>query len=469
VLPQHLLGVRALSVDVTQMREGASVAVVGAGIAGLAAAHDLYRAGYRPTVFESRDRVGGRILTVDRGDFRMDLGTAVYLGTYKAAIELIHEIGLGDQFTERDATCVIPRDGRNHYLDLTRPVRAGLATRALTVRDKLTAVKLGATLVRHRASLGYDRYERLAEVDTETTDEYCERVLSRSVRDYLGRPLVSGTWVADPRETSAALLLWTVRNMLVPNVYNLTTGVGGLTDALAAEVGVRCSTPVLDVTDTGPGVEVTAVVDGTERTESFDAAVIATTARPALSMYPQMDDNHRTLYETARYRRLGNVALGLSRRPDDPGTFYLVPPSDDPDVTSVVIDHNKAPNRAPEGKGLVTVLLSHDYLERTDDEPDETLLARGVQAAERYLGPLSDDVEEHAEVRWAESVPAIDTGRFKLIAEFTRKVDPTRRVQLASDLDRIPGLNGALVSGREAARRVMTAVPAGPVATEGVR
>ncbi|HEX6900213.1 MAG TPA: NAD(P)/FAD-dependent oxidoreductase [Thermoanaerobaculia bacterium] len=39
------------------------VAVVGAGVAGLAAARELHRAGFRVAVFESRDRIGGRILT----------------------------------------------------------------------------------------------------------------------------------------------------------------------------------------------------------------------------------------------------------------------------------------------------------------------------------------------------------------------------------------------------------------------
>ena len=48
----------------------------------------------------------------------------------------------------------------------------------------------------------------------------------------------------------------------------------------------------------------------------------------------------------------------------------------------------------------------------------------------------------------------LDKNTHVIIADFRKKVDPTARVQFASDLDRIPGLNGALVSGKEAAARV---------------
>src|SRR2546423_895354 len=49
-----------------QSRRRASVVVVGAGLAGLAAAHELDRAGFRLTVLEARARVGGRVQTLRR-------------------------------------------------------------------------------------------------------------------------------------------------------------------------------------------------------------------------------------------------------------------------------------------------------------------------------------------------------------------------------------------------------------------
>ena len=45
---------------------GKSVVVIGAGFGGLAAAYELVAAGYKVTVVEARDRVGGRVLSFDR-------------------------------------------------------------------------------------------------------------------------------------------------------------------------------------------------------------------------------------------------------------------------------------------------------------------------------------------------------------------------------------------------------------------
>lgn len=53
-----------------------SVVVVGAGVAGLAAARSLQRAGVPVVVLEARDRVGGRIQTESVGRARVDLGAA---------------------------------------------------------------------------------------------------------------------------------------------------------------------------------------------------------------------------------------------------------------------------------------------------------------------------------------------------------------------------------------------------------
>jgi monoamine oxidase len=57
--------------------KGASVLVLGAGVAGMVAAMELRRAGYRVTILEYNDRSGGRTWTIRGGDRFTELGGAV--------------------------------------------------------------------------------------------------------------------------------------------------------------------------------------------------------------------------------------------------------------------------------------------------------------------------------------------------------------------------------------------------------
>ncbi|MFT4037219.1 MAG: FAD-dependent oxidoreductase [Thermomicrobiales bacterium] len=55
---------------------GERVIVIGAGIAGIAAARDLQNAGLAPVILEARDRIGGRIWTNRRWGFPLDMGAS---------------------------------------------------------------------------------------------------------------------------------------------------------------------------------------------------------------------------------------------------------------------------------------------------------------------------------------------------------------------------------------------------------
>jgi monoamine oxidase len=83
---------------------GRSVVILGAGIAGLVSAYELKRAGYRVTVLEARDRIGGRAWTVRRGDRIVQMGRpdqvaafdpGLYFNAGPARIPSSHRVILG--------------------------------------------------------------------------------------------------------------------------------------------------------------------------------------------------------------------------------------------------------------------------------------------------------------------------------------------------------------------------------------
>ena len=150
-------------------------AVVGAGIAGLAAAREIVLAGGDAVVFESDARVGGRIKTVRRGGFTFDSGAFIYLGSYRQATEMMRAVGLEAQMAKVPANGAMPRDGRLHFLDLSKPVRAVAGTRYLSVADKLRLSKLMFQLARHWKDLNYEDASGVAAIDTDTVESWCGR------------------------------------------------------------------------------------------------------------------------------------------------------------------------------------------------------------------------------------------------------------------------------------------------------
>src|SRR6476661_7498956 len=70
----------------TSSGNGRSVVVLGAGISGLVSAYELKRAGYRVTVLEARNRIGGRAWTVRNGTRIVQMGRPDQVATFSPSL-----------------------------------------------------------------------------------------------------------------------------------------------------------------------------------------------------------------------------------------------------------------------------------------------------------------------------------------------------------------------------------------------
>jgi phytoene dehydrogenase-like protein len=146
----------------------AEVAVIGGGLAGLACARALAKAGKDVHLFEGSTEIGGRMRTfIHRDGFRLDAGFHVFLTGYPA---VQRDLDVGALHVRPfEPGCVVARGGHLH--PLPDPWRGGSFTEALrfplgTLGDKLKLSGLRTrgvdrdpdrTTMEHLRSLGFSR------------------------------------------------------------------------------------------------------------------------------------------------------------------------------------------------------------------------------------------------------------------------------------------------------------------------
>ncbi|WP_051367518.1 FAD-dependent oxidoreductase [Hamadaea tsunoensis] len=129
--------------------EGTRVLVIGAGIAGLASARALHDRGYRVTVLEARERIGGRIWTDHHG---VDLGAHWIHGTDGNPVtELVERLEIPYSYVGGDSAYTGGFDSLNLVGADRRPAGHTAKHRTLELADGvLHELELRAELARRR-------------------------------------------------------------------------------------------------------------------------------------------------------------------------------------------------------------------------------------------------------------------------------------------------------------------------------
>jgi zeta-carotene desaturase len=133
------------------------VAIVGAGLAGLSTAVDLVDAGHEVEIFESRPFVGGKVGSwVDKDGNHIEMGLHVFFNNYRNLFALMQRVGAYDALLPKEHVhTFINRGGDIGTLDFRFPIgapfnglKAFFTTGQLSVVDKLqNAIALGTSPV----------------------------------------------------------------------------------------------------------------------------------------------------------------------------------------------------------------------------------------------------------------------------------------------------------------------------------
>ncbi|MFD7701734.1 NAD(P)/FAD-dependent oxidoreductase [Streptomyces caelestis] len=265
--------------------------VVGAGLAGLACALDLCRAGLRVALLEASDGVGGRMRTDRQDGFLLDRGFQVFNTSYPQVKRRLDLRSL----RLRPFTPGIIAHTPTGPLRLADPTRSPGAARRLLPGRILTARDLAAlaALTARDAMLPAGLLKRRA--DRSTSEALSRAFLSDAVIAHVLRPFLSGVFLEDRLETSARFFHLVWRSMVRGSLCLPAAGIGAVPARLADGLpdGVlRLATPVAGITDEG-----VLLGDGTEvPAPTVVVATDATTAGRLLPGLPVPDGRTVTTY-----------------------------------------------------------------------------------------------------------------------------------------------------------------------------
>jgi oxygen-dependent protoporphyrinogen oxidase len=430
------------------------VAIVGAGLSGLTAGYRLQTAGWQVDVFEATDAPGGRVQTVRRDGYAIDTGASALGSTYHSYIALARELGV--ELHPTAPYIGIRRAGVTHLLDMDKMVRSGLTTPLLSLGAKLRVPRLAVdvAVAKARGRLDYTDMRKAAPLDTESARAYARRVLSAELDSYLCEPIVRTMLIADTDKVSKVELLSGIGNIFTAKILAAAGGQGRVPERLAERLKVHLQTPVTEVRRTENQVRVSH--SGT--TSDYDACVVTCPLPEATAICVDDRSILGPLDTSLGYTQCISVAVGTTRPPDCPAFLVMFPSVEDPDIALMFLDHNKAPDRAPAGHGLLSCLLETGASERMIGVPDEQLVGHALATVFEVFPELRNTVEFTHVTRWWRALPFTRIGAYQDIGRLNAALDPASPVQYAADFMSAAGQNTAVEFGNRAARNLIGAL-----------
>ena len=420
------------------------VCVVGAGLAGLAAAVELAAAGLDVAVAEQADRPGGRArgrcvdgYTVAEGDHLLHTAwAAVRAAADPAGLRLAEFAGGVCVQQEEQRLLFGAASGRPHQ------AAAGLRAPAGSAQDKARIARLMYRLATSEPE------GALAGPEHAAADSFELRGFSAQLVDQFLRPLLAGLAADEDLASSIRGADWLLRLLVRGRFAVPEQGIGALAETLAR----RLPEGVLRLSTKVRTVHTYRVTTDAERIDTR-AVIVAADPRAAYELIPGLYEPEiravTTLWHTADAHEL----------PDDgerssPVVLDAAPGSP---VARTAVVSGVAPHLAPAGKALIATSVTGG------DGRDLEALDKAVRGR---LGAIhGTDMS-----RWQTlDIRHTDWGLVTLRSpyNFSRPVRIIKGLYVCGDHRDLPNVEGALRSGRRAAAAVLEDL--GRVADSGHR
>lgn len=431
-----------------------SVIVIGAGVAGLAAARYLAQRGVEVTVLEKGTRVGGRTQTDIIESFKIDSGSQFIANFYRHTWGLISELNLLDSLVPIPGSIAVARSGKLYEVGTLSDL---LSARLLSLGSKLRLNKLLLSTFLHWQEVNIHAFYKAYKLDSVSIAHYAHQELNDELLAYLFQPALSGIFFWTPNHTSQAMLLVLVKAALNMKLFTLRDGLGQLPEAMAATLHVQCNVEVTSVTrDIAGNYTIEASMQGERKRFTADGIVCATPAPNVSTLFPNLNAKQQAFFGAIHYSSAINASLRLNHQLHSAPYGFVCSDREMKYLSAANIVSAKNPQQIPQGKDVVALFSASQELLESDDEFIQKILWTDLQSTGLIHSMRDEDEFINCSVyRWHQALPEFDVGHFKRLKSFADGEIESDGVVFAGDYLGGPFLEGAITSGLEAAQRLL--------------
>lgn len=430
--------------------------VIGAGIAGLAAAYEMKKAGWTVVVVDRNAYPGGRMANVRKGRMLLETGATEIFSFYRDFLELVAECGLSDQLVECNVfRSFTIRNGKSEYVfDFGKSPLALLFNKNLSFRSRLRLINLIPDLLRFRRRVDPCFLEQAAEFDGTDTRTYLTTTVGADFCERFIAPVFRLFWRWQPNAFSSAYFLTFMAHVLGCKIYTMRDGVGSLTKELASRMDVRLDAEVQSVNQRdGGGIVASIKRDGVTYQEAADVVIMATEASVAARIVRDLDPAEQEFLQSVRYTQ-SMAAHYLLKREATPGSIIYAA-----EDTSRLLSYTQLPSGFPgfpDVPSRLWVSLTPEYLEANVLEDGSNLdeLTRPYVKA-HYPELERDLLEAHMQYKDLRLVLVYPGYVRKLKAFLDHQRRKTTSVFYCGDYLAHPHAGGACASGRRVSREIV--------------